>query len=125
MKKMLVFLVVFMSWMAFGADIDLSGNWKGETAVPDATEPDKITLVLKKEDGGYAGKISDSLGMANEVECEDIELKENELTMNLLITNFDGAYVRIYMKATVEGNTMTGYWESEDGNSSTIKLIKE
>jgi hypothetical protein len=125
MKKVIVFLMVFMAWMAFGADIDLSGTWKGETEVPDAPEPDKITLVLKKDNSGYVGKFSDSLGMADEVECEDIELKGNELTMNFIVTNLDGDYVRIYTKATVEGNTMTGYWESEDGNSNTFKLVRE
>jgi hypothetical protein len=125
MKKMMVFLVVFMAWMAFGADIDLSGTWKGETEVPDAPEPDKITLVLKKDNSGYVGKISDTLGMADGVECEDIELKGSELTMNFLITNFEGEYVRIYVKTKVEDNTMTGYWESEDGNSNTVKLVRQ
>lgn len=114
-----------MLWILLAANVDLSGTWVGETEVPDAPEPDKVTLVLKQVDGEYEGTVTDSLGMADEADCEDIELDGNKLTMNFEIINPDGEYIRIYVTMTVEGDTMKGYWESEDGNSSSMELTKQ
>ena len=125
MKKIVIFVVLIMCWILLAANVDLSGTWVGETEVPDAPEPDKVTLVLKMVDGEYEGTVTDSLGMADEAECEDIELDGNKLSMRFEIINPDGDYIQIYFTATVEGDTMKGYWESEDGNSNTLDLTKQ
>ena len=125
MKKIVIFVALFMCWILLAADADLSGTWVGETEVPDAPEPDQVTLILKLVDGEYEGTVTDTLGMADEAECEDIELDGDKLTMNFEIINPDGEYVRIYVTMTVEGDTMKGYWESEDGNSSAMELTRK
>lgn len=118
-------LIIFTlsSGISFCQDIDLSGTWVGETEVPDQGT-DELTLVLEKKEGEYTGTISDSLGMLQDVECEDIELKDNTLTLNFTFSDgYD--YTTVYITLTVEGDTMTGYWETEDGSTGSIKLEKE
>ncbi|UCC39864.1 MAG: hypothetical protein JSV96_19160 [Candidatus Aminicenantes bacterium] len=116
-----VFLLVFSSGISFSQEVDISGTWKGETEVPDAPEPDKLTLVIEKIEGGYTGTITDSMGMLQEEKCEDIELKDNTLTLNFNV--FTGEeYMRDYVTMTVKGDKMSGYWESEDGGSGEVEL---
>jgi hypothetical protein len=119
-----VFLLSLLSGISLSQQVDLSGTWVGETEVPDALEPDKITMVLKKINGEYEGTVTDSMGMAQEAKLENIEFKNNELKANFLI--FDGyEYARIYFVLTVEGDTMKGRWESEGGDSSPIELQRQ
>jgi len=120
---LIIFIFTLSSGISFCQDIDLSGTWVGETEVPDQGT-DEMTLVLEKKDGEYTGTISDSLGMLQDVECEDIELKDNTLTLDFIFSDgYD--YMTVYITLTVEGDTMTGYWETEDGSTGSIKLEKE
>jgi len=115
------FLSAFSSGISFSQAVDITGIWKGETEVPDAAEPDKLTLVLEKKEGKYAGTITDSMGMLQDEKCADIELKDNTLTFNFNV--FTGEeYLRVYATLTVEGDKMSGHWETEDGNSGAIKM---
>ncbi len=118
---LLAFLLAFSSGISFSQKVDITGTWKGETEVPDAPEPDKLTLVIEKIEGKYTGTISDSMGMLQDAKCEDIELKDNTLTLNFLV--FTGEeYLSVYTTLTVEGDKMSGYWETEDGSSAAIEL---
>lgn len=118
---LLAFLLACSSGISFSQEVDITGTWKGETEVPDAPEPDKLTLVIEKIEGKYTGTISDSMGMLQEEKCEDIELKDNILTLNFLV--FTGEeYLSVYTTLTVEGDKMSGYWETEDGSSAAIEL---
>ena len=122
--SLLAFMMILFNGAAFCQNVNLSGTWVGETEVPEGLEPDKITLVLVKTNGEYTGKVTDSMGMAQEAELENIEFEENELTANFLI--FDGyEYARIYFTLTVEGDTMKGFWESESGDSAPIELHRQ
>ncbi len=122
--SLLAFMMILFNGAAFCQNVNLSGTWVGETEVPEGLEPDKVTLVLVKTNGEYTGKVTDSMGMAQEAELEDIEFEENELTANFLI--FDGyEYARIYFTLTVEGDTMKGFWESESGDSAVIELHRQ
>lgn len=122
--SLLAFVMVLFNGAALCQDVNLSGTWVGETEVPDAMEPDKITLVLEKTNGEYEGKVTDAMGYAMNSELEDIEFKDNELTANFLI--FDGnQYVRIFFTLTVEGDTMKGFWESDMGDSAAIELHRQ
>lgn len=125
MKKASVFVVLLMSFGFLSAQVDITGTWKGETEVPDFIESDQVTLVIKKVEGGFEGTITDSAGMAREAECRDIKLDGNQLTMNFIIINPDGEYIQVFGTMTVEGTTMKGYWESEDGNMNSITLEKQ
>jgi len=120
---LIVFIFALSYGISFCQDIDLSGTWVGETEVPDQGT-DELTLILEKKEGEYTGTISDSLGMLDETECEDIEFKDNTLTSNFTFSDgYD--YTTVYITLTVEGDTMTGYWETEDGSTGSIKLEKE
>ncbi len=118
---LLAFLLAFSSGISFSQQVDITGTWKGETEVPDAPEPDKLTLIIEKTEGKYTGTILDSMGMLQEEKCEDIELKDNTLTFKFNV--FTGEeYLSVYTTLTVEGDKMSGYWETEDGNSAAIEL---
>ncbi len=119
-----VFVLAAASGLMFGQSVDLSGTWVGETEVPDAIEPDEMTLVIIKENGEYSAKISDSMGMLNNTECEDFEFKENELTFNCEVDTGE-EYMTVYITVKVEGDTMTGFWETDDGSTGTLELTKK
>jgi hypothetical protein len=121
---MLAFLLTLSCGISFCQEVDLSGTWEGTTEVPDSPEPDKLTVVIEKIDGEYSGTINDSLGFAEDAEMEDIKFEGNTLTFNFTI--FDGfEYSTVYATLTVEGNRMSGNWESEDGSSGPVELVKK
>ncbi len=129
MKKTLFHLVLFAflvslcSVMSYAGDVDLTGAWKGSTEVPDQGT-DELILVIKREGGGYTATLSDSLGMVQEAECEDIEFKEGILTFNFTIPNGYES-MTVWMTLKVEGDKMSGYWETEDGSQGEVNLEKE
>ncbi len=114
------FLFSLFYGISFSQDVDLSGTWVGQTEVPDQGT-DEITLVLEKINGEYSGRASDSLGMLEDVECEEIEFKEGTLTFHFSI--FDGyEYMTVWMILDVEGDKMSGYWEVEDGTTGSVEM---
>jgi hypothetical protein len=124
MLSLIAFLLILSYGISFCQEVDLSGTWEGTTEVPDAMEPDQIKLVFIKIDGEYSGTFTDSMGFAEEAELKDIEFKENTLTFNFTI--YDGfEYMQVYSTLTVDGNKMSGNWETEDGNSGQIELVKK
>lgn len=75
-------------------------------------------------DGDYAATISDSFGMLMDTECEDLEYKNDTLSFN--ITIFDGySDMTVYITLKVEGDSMTGHWETEDCNTGEINMEKQ
>lgn len=118
------FLLAFGSGISYGQEMDLSSTWVGETEVPDMAEPDVLTLVIEEVDGKYHGTISDSMGMLADAECKELELEENELAFNFEV--FTGAeYMIVYVTLTVEGDNMSGYWETADGSSGAVDLERQ
>ncbi len=130
MKKVTVFfaLAVFVlaaaSGLMFSQSVDLSGTWVGEAEVPDAIEPDGMTLVITKESGEYSAKISDAMGMLDNTECEDIEFTENKLTFNCVVDTGE-EFLTVYVTLKVENDTMTGIWETEEGEIGPVELTKK
>ena len=128
MKKVLLFFALFSFLMSFfGAvsysqDIDLTGTWKGSTEVPDQGT-DEMTLVIKKEDGEYSATITDSFGMLMDTECEDIEFSDGTLTFNFAIS-MGTESMAVWINLTVEGDKMTGYWETADGDQGDLSFEK-
>jgi hypothetical protein len=120
----LVFLLALSSGTFFCQQADLSGKWVGQTEVPNAAEPDKLTLILEKKEGGYKGKVSDSMGMLQDTELEGLEFKDNKLSCNFLVNTGEG-FLKIQMTLTVEGDKMKGNWEAEDGSSGKVELERE
>ena len=119
-----VFLLVLSCGMSFSQQADLSGTWIGSTEVPDAAEPDMLTLVLKKEEGKYSGTITDSMGMLQETKIENVELKDNTLTFTFQV-DAGGAYLTVSASLTVKGDKMSGYWETDGGDSAPIEMERK
>ena len=126
MKKTLSIFALFTFFMSLGfvlsyaADVDLTGTWKGSTEVPDQGI-DELTLIIKKEADAYTATISDSLGMLTDTECEEIEFKEGTLTFNFTISQgYDS--MTVWMNLDVEGDKMSGYWETGDGSQGQVNL---
>lgn len=118
-----VFLMACFSVFSFSQNVDLTGTWEGSTFVPDQGE-DQLTLVITKEDGEYAAKITDSLGMLADTECEDIDFEDGTLTFNFAIAQ-DMESMTVWITLEVEGDTMKGYWETGDGGQGDIELKKQ
>lgn len=82
------------------------------------------TLVLKKEEGKYSGTITDSMGMLQDTEIEDVEFKDNTLTFTFQV-DAGAESITVYASLTVNKDKMSGYWESADGNSASIELERK
>jgi hypothetical protein len=119
-----VFMLVLFNGSVFCQQVNLAGTWIGETTVPDEIEPDKVTLVLKKTNGEYTGKVTDAFGFAMESELEDVKFKDNKLSAYFFIYNGE-AYVKITFTLTLEGDKLKGEWKAEDGDSAPIKLERK
>ena len=124
--KNLFFVILFsilLSGIVFCQKVDITGTWLGETEVPESGV-DKMTLVIEKNDEQYNAVISDSVGMFDETKCEDLEFKDDILKFHLSV---DDGYqtMSIYVTLTVDGNIMSGYWETEDGGSASIKMERK
>lgn len=117
------FIFALSSGFSFCLGDDISGTWVGETEIPDQGT-DELTLVLEKAGDGYTATMSDSFGMLMDVECEDLEYKDNVLTFNFSI--YDGySSMIVYITLEVDENTMTGKWETEEGDTGAVNMEKK
>ncbi len=120
---LLAFLISFCAAVSYCQDVDLTGTWKGATEVPDQGT-DEMTLVIKKDEGEYSATITDSFGMLMDTECEEIKFEDGTLTFNFTI--FMGTEsMTVWVNLTVEGDKMTGYWETADGSQGDLNFEKE
>lgn len=121
---LMTFIVVILTVYVYSENTDIVGTWVGETVIPNAPEPDKVTLVITYEEGKLSGTASDSMGLFQNIDCGNMEFKDRVLTFNL---NFAQGLEMNYIIVTlaVEGDKMTGKWEDEEGNSSEINLERQ
>jgi hypothetical protein len=117
-------LVILLPAAGTAKNVDISGTWEGSTVVPNATEEDELTLVLAKDSDSYTGTISDSMGMAQDAELQEVDFSGNTLTFNFTIDTGNGS-MQVDVTLTVAGDTMTGAWSIEDGSSGDITLKKQ
>jgi len=103
---------------------DLSGTWNGSTSVPNMTDNDQITLVLKKAGDSYSGSVSDSMGMVNEAALENVKFENDALSFEFAIS-VNGQAVRVTNKLNYKEGKLTGYWSTEDGMSSAMELVRK
>lgn len=118
-----VFLITFCSGISFSQVVDLTGTWEGSTLVPDQGE-DQLTLIITKEGDEYAARITDTLGMLADTECEDIEFEDGTLTFNFSVSEGMDSFT-VWITLEVDGDTMKGYWETGDGDQGDIELKKQ
>jgi len=117
------FLAVFLAaaGISQAQNAYISGTWLGRTEVPEMPEMDEVTLVLVRENNIYFGTISDSQGIVEETECEDLVFKDGTLSFHFDV--FNGySTVTVTMMLKVEGDTMTGEWKTDEGMSGTIEF---
>ena len=117
------FIFMLASGIAFCQGDDISGTWVGETEIPDQGT-DELTIVIERAGDTYTGILNDSFGMLVDTEAEDLEYKDNVLTFNFSI--YDGySSMTVYITLEVEGDTMTGQWETEEGDTGEINMVKK
>jgi hypothetical protein len=120
----LVFLLGLGCLFMYSQSQNIEGSWIGTTEIPDVPEPVGITLVLKKVEGKFNGLISDSTGMLQDVEIEDVKFDNSELSFRFEF--FDGEssnLIQIFLE--VKGDKMTGYWEHHEGDSAPIEMERK
>ena len=119
-----MFLFSLASGFALTGQIDPTGTWIGEVEISESPEPDTVTFILKKEEGEYRATLTSQFGLYENAECEDIEFKNSTLTFPF---GFFNGYsnLTIYVTVEVEGDSMVGKWESNEGESGSVKMRKE
>jgi hypothetical protein len=121
MKTLVIILVLLLAAFTFAAGADLSGTWEGDTEVDGAAVD--LILVLKKAGPSYSGTITDSAGYSDNSEIGNVKLEGNQLSFTFMIFN-GSENMAVYVEVEVVGSAMKGNWESEDGNSGSVKLEK-
>jgi hypothetical protein len=100
---------------------DPTGTWIGSTEVPDVGTI-QVTLVLKKAEGGFAGIVSDSASLiAPETPVKDLKIEGDAITFWFNLA--DGTSVSMQLK--VSGETMTGGWQHESGQTGSMQLERK
>lgn len=129
MRKSISFLAFFVFILALSSGIpfcqegDISGTWVGSTEIPDQGT-NELTMIIERAGDSYTVALSDSFGMVVDTECEEVEYEDNVLTFNFTI---DDGYstMTIYITLEVEGNNMTGEWETDEGDTGEITMVKK
>ena len=130
MKRLVTFATIFICILFFSAvsimaeKKDLSGVWTGTTSTPDGQELE-VTMALEKVKNAYSGTLSDTSGLLQEIELNDLKLKGNNLTFNFILS-LGEAETTITIDLIVDGNKMTGTWYKEDdGSTGDFVFTKE
>jgi len=118
-----VFILTFFPMVAMGQETDITGTWVGKTYVPNQGEDD-LTLNIEKEGGEHTVIITDSFGMVQGVEANDVSYEDGTLSFNFSVYS---GYEEMMVWITLEVNhdKMSGYWETADGSRDTIELARE
>ncbi|HSK10329.1 MAG TPA: hypothetical protein VK911_12195 [Vicinamibacterales bacterium] len=103
-----------------GAAENPTGMWVGTTSVPDQGT-DQVTLTINKVKDGYAGTMTDTLGMVAKEALRDVQYADGVLTFSFSLT--DG--VGMSMKLKVAGDKMAGEWLHPGGDAGSITLERK
>jgi hypothetical protein len=103
---------------------DLSGTWVGDTTVPITPEKVQLTLVLKQSGDTSSGTVTDSMGMANQSAMENVKFASGILTFEFNVS-VEGQYIRVSTQLKLSEGKLTGSWQSEDGSSGNIELVRK
>jgi hypothetical protein len=117
-------LMTLMAGLLLGQNTDLSGTWVGDTVVPNSSDKDGVTLVLKKDGASYSGTFSDSMGMANEVALQNIKFEKDTLTFEFVIATTDFS-LRISTTLKISGEKLVGSWVSEANDTGPLELSRK
>ncbi len=102
---------------------DLTGTWVGLTTVPDVGE-DTVTLELKRDGETYTGRCTDAANVIVAPEIKNVVFKDGMLTFDIGVSNGTNTFP-VHIALKVAGDTMTGLWGTDAGDSAEIKLTKK
>jgi len=129
MKRILILCIIstfafslFSCGIIFKRTQDISGTWKGTVIVASFPQEDKTTVVFKRDNSGYSGHITESFGYLNQTPLKDIKVKDNTVTFSFVI---ESRGVKINSILNIEGDRMTGTFETEDGTDSGTYDLKK
>ena len=130
MRKSTCFLalVVFVLGLAAAAapqKIDLSGTWAGFAERMGSQDP--LTLIFEKNEGVYAGKVTDQMGMFPGAEIKNFLLKDNVVTFEFDGGSGEGGNFTINAEMTLSGDSMKGTWKMAgvDQETGAIELSRQ
>ena len=103
---------------------DLSGTWSGPTRIPNMSDNDQITLILKKAGDSYSGSVSDAMGMVNEAALENVKFENNALTFEFVVS-VNGQNERVSNKLDYKDGKLVGSWWTEDGTTGPLDLTRK
>jgi hypothetical protein len=118
-------LTAFSAATLFGQTPDISGTWIGDTEMPNSTDTNHVTLILKKADASYSGTIT--MAKAKDAAIENFAF-EDEDTFNFeFVMPGDNAKIRVKVKLDIIndrllGNKLMGGWVIEDGTYGSLDL---
>jgi hypothetical protein len=105
--------VIMLSALVFSlGKTDLTGTWEGETYVEGGPTL-VLTLTLEHKGEEITGTIVDDMGYID-AEISEAKLNGNEFTFQAVAQSPVGELILLF-KVTVDGDSMEGAWESEDG----------
>jgi hypothetical protein len=119
-----VYMLLLNLILCSGLFAEPTGTWKGKMDIPDAVKPVDLVMTIKNDNGNYTLQVQDSMGMIQDCSEADIILENNELKYCCFIPDGAGYLEKIEVALDIDGDTMTGYWEDEEGNSHKMKLNK-
>jgi len=129
MKRLTIFalaavVATLAAGVLFGQNTDLSGTWVGETAVPNSSDKDGLSLVLKKDGASYSGTMTDTLGMVSGVSLENVKIENGTLSFQFNAGPSDQA-IRISTTLKLTNDKLVGSWVDEQGDSSALELVRK
>lgn len=103
-----------------GAAENPVGQWAGATEVP-GQGPNTVALTITKTDTGYAGSMTDSLGVVANESLREVTFADGVLTFGFSLA--DG--VPMKMKLIVTDDKMAGEWQHPEGESGAITFERK
>jgi len=129
MKKLILVLTFlflvsafFSCGVIFKKGPDITGTWKGPLIASIAPDEDYCVLTFKKENGKYTGTITEDFGYLVDVPLKEIKLEDNTLTFTY---DFEAQGMTINSILTIEGNKMTGTFQTTDGSVTGTYDLKK
>ena len=117
-------LLVFTLTFSFGENdsVPLTGTWIGEMELPGSPHPVHLTMVILRNSDDVSLKISDALGMIQNVASGRIQIARDSLEFPYMLPDGGGEYEWIRIELRRQGKSLVGQWEDEDGNLASVKF---
>ena len=129
MKKVVLMLVCLTvallgpSGGAFAqANPDILGTWTGHTYVENGSRQD-LVMTVAEGDEGLTAKIGDAAGTMPKLICRNVVFENNKLSAELDYP-YEMDLILVRISLTLEGDSLKGFWSTQDGSSDSIELLR-